>query len=260
MTTGSAIYVGEVVHQRHRPKRHRLRYRVFSILIDLDELPLLDRLKHFGHDRKALFAFNSADHGHGQGLREWASSQLREAGLPAPAKIRLLCYPRILGYVFNPLSVWFCDDASGVPIATIYEVHNTHGERHTYVLPVGAEQAADKAFYVSPFIGLDCRYEFKIVPPTDRVRIAINETEAGEPLLYAAFSGTRREFTDANLMKLFFSHPLMTLKVTAGIHWEALRLLAKGIRVHGHISKDKIAAERSQKREKASHFGTASGS
>lgn len=249
MSTGSAIYVGEVVHQRHRPKRHRLRYRVFSILVDLDDLPDLNRLKYFGWDRRALFAFKSADHGHGQGLRDWAVEQLREAGLPAPAKIRLLCYPRILGYVFNPLSVWFCDDASGHPIATIYEVHNTFGERHTYVLPVGAEQAADKAFYVSPFIGLDCRYEFKIVTPEDRVRIAINETEAGEPLLYAAFSGTRRDFTDANLLKLFFSHPLMTLKVTAGIHWEALRLLLKGIRVHWHVPRDQIAAARSRKRE-----------
>lgn len=249
MITGSAIYVGEVVHQRHRPKRHRLRYRVFSILIDLDELPELDRLKYFGWDRKALFAFNSADHGHGQGLREWAMAQLREAGLPAPARIRLLCYPRILGYVFNPLSVWFCDDTDGAPIATIYEVHNTFGERHTYVLPVGGEQEADKEFYVSPFIGLDCRYQFKIVPPEERVRIAINETEAGEPLLYAAFSGTRRDFTDANLLKLFFSHPLMTLKVTAGIHWEALRLLLKGIRVHGHVPKDEISAARSQRRE-----------
>ncbi|CAN7460015.1 DUF1365 domain-containing protein [Devosia sp. LjRoot3] len=247
--TGSAIYVGEVVHQRHRPKRHRLRYRVFSILIDLDELPELNRLKYFGWDRKALFAFNSADHGHGLDLRDWATAQLREAGLPAPARIRLLCYPRILGYVFNPLSVWFCDDISGKPIATIYEVHNTFGERHTYVLPVGDEQAADKAFYVSPFIGLDCRYQFKIVPPEERVRIAINETEAGEPLLYAAFSGTRRDFTDANLLKLFFSHPLMTLKVTAGIHWEALRLLLKGIRVHGHVPKDEISAARSQRRE-----------
>jgi len=247
--TGSAIYVGEVVHQRHRPKRHRLRYRVFSILIDLDELPELDRLKYFGWDRRALFAFNSTDHGQGLGLREWAMAQLREAGLPAPARIRLLCYPRILGYVFNPLSVWFCDDTDGAPIATIYEVHNTFGERHTYVLPVGDEQAADKAFYVSPFIGLDCRYQFKIVPPEERVRIAINETEAGEPLLYAAFSGTRRDFTDANLLKLFFSHPLMTLKVTAGIHWEALRLLLKGIRVHGHVPKDEISAARSQRRE-----------
>lgn len=249
MSTGSAIYVGEVVHQRHRPKRHRLRYRVFSILIDLDDLPELNRLKHFGWDRKALFAFKSSDHGHGEGLREWATAQLHGVGLPAPARIRLLCYPRILGYVFNPLSVWFCDDESGQPIATIYEVHNTFGERHTYVLPVGVEQEADKEFYVSPFIGLDCRYQFKIVRPKERVRIAINETEAGEPLLYAAFSGTRREFTDANLLKLFFSHPLMTLKVTAGIHWEALRLLLKGIRVHWHVPKDQIAAARSQRRE-----------
>lgn len=245
MSTGSAIYVGQVVHQRHRPRRHSLRYRVFSVLLDLDDLPRLNALKFFGLNRWALFSFNSADHGHGQEPRAWVNGQLHEAGLPEAGTIRLLCYPRILGYVFNPLSVWFCDDAHGAPIATIYEVHNTFGERHSYVLPSNAEQSADKAFYVSPFIGMDCRYAFNIVPPGARVRIAINESEAGQPLLYAAFTGTRRDFTDANLLKLFFSHPLMTLKVTAGIHWEALKLLLKGIRVQPHGPRDQTGAGRS---------------
>lgn len=238
MTTGSAIYVGHVVHQRHRPRKHHLRYRVFSLLIDLDDLPALDALRWFGHNRPALFSFCDTDHGDTGALREWVNGQLAKEDLAAAGRIRLLCYPRILGYVFNPLTVWFCDDAEGAPLATIYEVHNTFGERHTYVLPAAApEQAADKAFYVSPFIDMDCRYEFRLTQPGERVRIAIDETQDGEPLLYAAFTGARRPFTDATLLALFFSHPLMTFKVTAGIHWEALKLILKGIRIRWHTGR-----------------------
>ena len=238
MISNSHIYVGQVVHQRHRPRKHFLRYRVFSVLIDLDELPQLDALRWFGHNRTALFSFRDSDHGDGGPLRDWVAGQLASEGLPAPARIRLLCYPRILNYVFNPLTVWYCDDASGNPLATIYEVHNTFGERHTYVLPAARpDQAADKAFYVSPFIDMDCRYEFRLSRPEERVRVAIHETRAGEPLLYAAFTGDRRPFTDATLARLFFTHPLMTLKVTAGIHWEALRLILKGIRIRWYTGR-----------------------
>jgi uncharacterized protein len=216
MIKGSAIYVGHVVHQRHRPKKHRLRYRVFSMLIDLDDLPRLDRLRLFSHNRRALFSFRDADQARGGDLRQWATEQLQQQDLPAPARLRLLCYPRILGYVFNPLTVWFCDDKDGKPLATIYEVHNTFGERHSYVLPAaGIGQAADKTFYVSPFIDMDCRYEFRLTQPGEQIKVAINETQQGEPLLYAAFTGKIRPFTDRTLLKLFFTHPQMTLKVTA---------------------------------------------
>ncbi|WP_297103406.1 DUF1365 domain-containing protein [uncultured Devosia sp.] len=237
MNLNSAIYVGHVVHQRHRPKKHYLRYRVFSLLIDLDELPLLNRLKWFGHNRRALFSFRDADHGDDLPLREWVNQKLAGEGLGPAGRVRLLCYPRILGYVFNPLTVWFCDDASGRPLATIYEVHNTFRERHSYVLPASAEQAADKAFYVSPFIDMNCRYKFRLTPPGDKVRIAINETQDDQPLLYAAFTGDRQELTDAKLIRLFVTHPLMTLKVTASIHFEALRLIAKGIRIRWYTNR-----------------------
>ncbi|AVF03333.1 MULTISPECIES: DUF1365 domain-containing protein [Devosia] len=237
MNLNSAIYVGHVVHQRHRPKKHYLRYRVFSFLIDLDELPALNRLKWFGHNRRALFSFRDADHGGDLPLRDWVNQKLAGEGLGPASRVRLLCYPRILGYVFNPLTVWFCDDASGRPLATIYEVHNTFRERHSYVLPASAAQAADKAFYVSPFIDMDCRYEFHLTPPGDKVRIAINETQDDQPLLYAAFTGDRQELTDAKLMRLFVTHPLMTFKVTASIHFEALRLIAKGIRIRWYTNR-----------------------
>ena len=239
--TGSAIYVGQVVHQRHRPKKHHLRYRVFSVLLDLDDLEQLNTLRLFGHNRWSLFSFRDRDHADGGNLRDWVTDQLRAEGIAAPSRIRLLCYPRILGYVFNPLTVWFCDDAEGKPLATIYEVHNTFGERHTYVLKSGDEQAADKTFYVSPFIDMDCRYAFTLTQPGDAIRVAINESQNGEPLLYAAFTGKAQPFTDRTLLKLFFTHPLMTFKVTAGIYWESLRLLAKGIKVRWYTTRKKGA-------------------
>ncbi|KKB08092.1 DUF1365 domain-containing protein [Devosia chinhatensis] len=243
MSLNSAIYVGHVVHHRHRPKKHFLRYRVFSLLIDIDELAELDGLRWFAHNKRALFSFRDRDHADGGNLRDWARAQLAAEGLPAPGRIRMLCYPRILGYVFNPLTVWYCDDEDGTPLATIYEVHNTFHERHTYVLPVAAEkQEADKAFYVSPFIDMNCHYAFKLSAPGKSVLVSINETQDGAPLLYAAFAGKRRDLSDANLIRLFFSHPLMTLKVTAGIHWEALKLIAKGIRIRWHSDRKKAAA------------------
>lgn len=244
MTLRSAIYTGEVVHVRLHPRRHRLRYRVFALAIDLDELDALSSgLRLFGHNRRALFSFHDRDHGTGEegGLRRWVDARIAEAGLdPTGMRVDLLCYPRVFGYVFNPLSVYFCSDAAGLVRLVLYEVCNTFGERHTYAIPVddadgpAIRHACDKALYVSPFLSMDCRYHFRIVPPGDRVSVAIDETEAGRPVLFASFSGRRRALGDAALLRLLFSYPLMTLKVTAAIHFEALRLWLKGIRIHRH--------------------------
>ncbi len=155
---------------------------------------------------------------------------------------RVLCYPRILGYVFNPLSVWFCDDEQGLLKAIVYEVHNTYEERHAYVLPVGDDQelvrhGCAKAFYVSPFLSPDCRYQFRIRPPGEDVAIAINEEEAGSPILNASFAGKRRPLGDGALLKMLLRYPLMTLKVVLAIHFEAVRLMLKGVRRHPHAPK-----------------------
>jgi DUF1365 family protein len=239
----SALYAGHVMHQRLKPLRHRLRYRVFSLLLDLDELEGL-RLRSLSIDRFNLFSFRPADHGDGQattvaGLRAHIDSRLREAGLPTGGAIRLLAMPRVLGYAFNPLSLWFCHAPDGRLQAIVYEVNNTFGQRHSYLIEVDGEadgivsQRCDKQLYVSPFLGMALHYRFRIAPPGGRlgVGIAVHD-EAGDAVLNARLDASHRPLTDAQLLRAFLTHPLLTLKVIAGIHWEALRLWIKGARLH----------------------------
>jgi DUF1365 family protein len=234
--SASAIYSGVVVHKRLRPRRHRLNYRVFSLLLDLDELPDLS-LRLLGINRPGLMSFREADHGDGGPLRPWVEARLVEAGIVADGAIRILCYPRMLGYVFNPLTVYFCHSADGALAGIIYEVHNTHGERHAYVLPGGAgvvRHSCSKRFFVSPFVPMDCVYHFTITPPAEAVGVSIVENDPDGTLLTAAFAGHRAPLTDAMLARALLGHPLMTLKVTLAIHWEAAKLLLKGLRVYPH--------------------------
>lgn len=237
--TRSAIYEGLVTHTRVTPARHSFRYRVFSLLLDLDELDGLSaRSRLFARNRAALLSFHDKDHGDGRPLREWVNAQLATANITADGPVQVLCYPRLFGYVFNPLSVWFCHAKDGTLTATIYEVHNTHGERHCYVLPVSGdtvEQECGKDFYVSPFLSFDCHYGFRVRPPGEDVLVSIQETEAGAPVLHAAFSGKRKPFTDAALASAFLRHPLMTVKIVAAIHFEAIRLWLKRVPTHAHI-------------------------
>jgi uncharacterized protein len=239
MTLSSAFYEGIVIHERVRPKRHRLRYRVFSLLLDLDELPSLDRnLRLFGYNRGAVFSFFERDHGRREltGLRDWVTDHLASAGIAVTGlSIRVLCYPRMFGYAFNPLSVFFCDGADGNLVAILYEVSNTFGEKHTYVLPAErgssevVRQTCRKEFFVSPFIEMSCAYKFRIVSPADKVSVAISQNDERGHLLSATFVGHRKPLSDATLARALVSHPLMTFKVIGGIHWEALRLWLKGI-------------------------------
>jgi DUF1365 family protein len=244
MSWRSAIYRGPVVHERVRPKRHRLRYNVFMLLLDLDELPELDRqYPLFGYNRRAPLAFLDRDHGPttGDPLRPWVEDRLREAGLtPDGGAIRLLCYPRIFGYVFNPISVYFCYRRDGALAAVLYEVCNTFRERHTYVIPVDRSdravlrQSCEKSLYVSPFIGMDAVYHFRIVPPGDGVNVVIRQDDDDGLLLAASFRGERTPLTLRALAGCLFRFPMMTLKIMAAIHWEAMLLWLKGCRVFPH--------------------------
>jgi hypothetical protein len=231
------------MHRRITPRHHRFKYRVFAMLLELDELPALGRrLSLFAHNRRGLFSFQDRDHGDGRDLNVWLDDLLAKSGIVADGARRVLCYPRILGYVFNPLSVWFCHGGDGALKAIIYEVHNNYEERHAYVLPVGDDQGlvrhgCPKVFYVSPFLSRECRYSFRIRPPGEDVAITIQEEEAGAPILNASFAGARRALTDGALARMLLRYPLMTLKVMAAIHYEAVRLMLKGVRRHPHAPK-----------------------
>lgn len=244
----SAIYRGEVMHQRLRPMRHRLQYRLFTLLLDLDELPDLDRrLRWFSIGRFNLFSFRPSDHGDGQApdvatLRAQMDAHLARAGLPTGGPMRLLTMPRLLGYAFNPLSVWFCHAPDGDLRAIIYEVNNTFGQRHSYLAEVAPEQRqartvqqrCDKQLYVSPFLGMDLHYRFRIDPPREQLSlgISVHDNADGAPVLNARHDARRVPLTDRGLLSLLVAYPLLTLKVIVGIHWEALRLWIKGARLH----------------------------
>jgi DUF1365 family protein len=238
--SASALYDGAVVHQRLAPRRHRLRYRLFQLLVDLDEAPALHRsLRLFGFNRAAVFSLHERDHlaGDGRSLRAQVEAMLAEAGIDvAGGPIRLLCMPRVLGYVFNPLSLYYCHRPDGGLAAVVLEVNNTFGERHVYLVEAAAggriARRCEKRFFVSPFLPVDMTYEFRLAAPTESAATAIlARARDGAPILAAAFAGRRRPLTDAGLARAFFAHPLLTLKVFAAIHGEALTLLAKGVRL-----------------------------
>jgi len=238
----AALYVGDVMHARLKQVGHRFSYRVMSLLIDLDRLEVADRQTPlFGVNRRALYSFHEADHGDrdGSSLRLYAQRCAAEHGIDLTGgRVLLLCYPRLFGYTFNPLSVYYCYRADGQPALLIYEVRNTFGYIHAYVLPVtygdispaGIRQTQDKRFYVSPFVEMAMRYHFRVMLPQDRVKLRILETNSEGPLLSATFNGQRRILTTRELLRSFFSLPLVTLKIVAAIHWEALRLWLKGVR------------------------------
>ena len=233
----SCLYATQVMHKRLRPVRHRFVYSVFSLLLDLDELAALnERLWLLSANKRNLLSFFNKDHGprDGSPLRPWVDAKFAEVGIAAPAKVQLLCFPRIFGYVFNPLSIYYGFDAAGELTGVVYEVKNTFGEQHCYVLQVepGAEQirqTCGKDFYVSPFIPMEATYHFKLSKPEAELLVAILETTAEGPLLVATQHGTRRRLSDRQILRMVLTNGLMTIKVMAGIHWEALWLWLKRV-------------------------------
>lgn len=236
--SASAIYEGVVTHRRFSPASHRLRYRIFMLLLDLDELSsLATKLRVLKFGPFGLMSFRAADHGDRSGgdLKAYARERLAEAGIVADGAIRLLCMPRILGYGFNPLSLYFCHRADGELAAILYEVRNTFGQHHSYLAAApeaGAahlRQSAPKRFFVSPFMDMDLTYDFDIAPPGEAVAVGVSARRGDEAILTARFGGQHRPLTDANLLKAWLKHPLLSFKVIAGIHWEAVKIVGRGI-------------------------------
>ncbi|MCL7999906.1 DUF1365 domain-containing protein [Brucella sp. 21LCYQ03] len=237
----SALFPGHVTHARSRPKVHKLAYKIYSLLLDLDELQVLDkRLKTFSVNRVNLFSFFEKDRGNGSAtpLRAQVEDAMRGAGIePDGGAIRLLTMPRILGWAFNPLTEFFCYNRSDELVAILWEVDNTFHQRHGYMIPVEATQNGrivqncDKAFYVSPFMDMKLRYEFEVLPPSDTLTIRINSFDDEGLLLTARHLARRVELSDAALLRAFFAIPFLTLRVVGGIHWEALKIWLKGIKL-----------------------------
>ena len=237
----SAIYESVVRHRRFQPMGHSLKYGVYSLLLDLDEIDDLTRaIPFFSRNRWNLVSFHDKDHGprDGSSLRGWFEDHVRDAGVELEGgSVQILVFPRILGYTFNPITVWFGHDASGDLRAVMYEVHNTFGHAHSHlaILPQGTDKRSvpqhgfEKTLHVSPFFDQIGRYRVTLTPPQDRYRIVIEYLdEDGGKLLTASQHGDRVELNTRSLIRQFFAQPLLTLKVIAGIHWEAVKLFRKG--------------------------------
>ena len=239
MINNSCIYIGDVIHKRFRPKQHFFRYKVFSLFIDLSELKKIEKeVSFFSYNKFNLISFFDIDHGSrdGESLEKWVKKNLAKIQIyNENIKIKLLCYPRIFGYVFNPLSIFFIYDENNYLISILYEVKNTFGEQHTYVFKTEknrnlTENSCNKKFHVSPFIEMDCKYFFKILNPEQKLSVIINQSDNEGKLLFASQDGVKRELNSKNLIFSYISHPLMTFKVIAAIHFEAFKLWLKGIR------------------------------
>ena len=235
----SSIYNGKVIHKRFKPKEHFFKYSVFSLLIDLSELNQLDKeIKFFSFNKFNLISFYEKDHGsrNGSSLVAWVKKNLEANNIHfKDIKIKLLCYPRIFGYVFNPLSVFFIYNSNEKLISILYEVKNTFGEQHTYIFKVDDDlklfqHNCSKKFHVSPFIEMDCNYFFRILKPEDKMSVIIDQYQANEKILYASQDGKRVDFNSKELLKSYLKHPLMTFKIISAIHFEAFKLWTKGIK------------------------------
>ncbi len=235
----SSIYNGTVIHKRFKPKTHFFKYSIFSLLIDLSELKNLDKnIKFFSFNKFNLISFFEKDHGDrdGSSLVNWVKKNLDQNNISSKnIKIKLLCYPRIFGYVFNPLSVFFIYNNSEKLISILYEVKNTFGEQHTYIFKVNDnlklfQHNCSKKFHVSPFIEMNCNYFFRILKPGEKISVIIDQYQEDEKILYASQDGTRVDFTSNELLKSYIKHPLMTFKIISAIHFEAFKLWTKGIR------------------------------
>ena len=243
----SAIYIGTLAHARSRPTRHEFRYPAVVFYLDVDELDSLARtIRLFGVNRPNLVSFHDADHWDGKpgATRPKIERFARANGIDLDrGKVFLLTQCRVLGYVFNPVSFYYCHDSGGSLRAIVAEVNNTFGERYCYWLDERTRDAAvdaagverhraAKRMHVSPFVSMDAVYAFRFGPVGERLSVHISETEHGEHFFDAHLSGRRRALDDRGLALLLLRHPFSTFRVTAAIHWQAFRLWRKGVPFH----------------------------
>ena len=225
------------MHRRLVPVDYRFSYRVFSLLLDLDELPGPE-LRFLSLNRFNLLSFFERDHGprDGSPLKPWIENLLRAKGIDIEGgKVRLLCFPRVLGYGFNPLSLWYCHHRDGSLRAVLAEVNNTFGEHHFYLLSNDATaiswpltRSIEKVFHVSPLMGMEASYDFRLSEPSDRLSVLIRQFQGGKLTFIASQQGEGYTLSDRRLLTAMLRIPFMTFKVMAAIHWQALKIWLRG--------------------------------
>tara|TARA_B100000965_G_C19571314_1_gene749253 strand:- start:207 stop:968 length:762 start_codon:yes stop_codon:yes gene_type:complete len=242
----SCIYNGHVSHSRFKPIKHFLKYNIFSLLLDLDELEILEKkIPIFSCDKFNIFSFYNKDHGERDGtkVKDWVFRVLKKYKIENDIdNVKLLCYPRIFGYVFNPLSIFYCYKKDKLE-AIFYEVKNTFNEQHTYIFKIknnsNLTQQCDKKFYVSPFMDMATSYYFEIKNPAEDLYVFIKQSDKEGAVLTAMQKGKKKNFSSKQLLINFMKYPLMTLKIIGAIHFEALRLWKKGAKYRGRDQKIK---------------------
>ena len=218
------------------PRENQFLYRVFYLLIDLDELPLLDRsLRLLKVNRRGFYSIRESDHiSHGAvTIRENIAHYLKMNGVDeTPGRILLLTLPRVLGYIFNPISVYYCFDRDGFPLAAVAEVGNTFGEWKPYLVPLTPDGSFHvrvvKHFYVSPFSDPDLEFDFRFHLPDEHLHVAIDDYREEKRELLSLLTGKRIPLSDTNLLCFSFKYPLLTLQVIFSIHWQAFLLYCRG--------------------------------
>ena len=253
----SCLYAGWVRHRRHHPRVHDFRYRLLFAYLDLDALDPIDRtVRTFSVNRWNLWSFFDRDHVDGQpgATAGKVRRLLARNGIALDGgSIRLLTQCRVLGYVFNPISLYYCHDGEGALAAVVAEVNNTFGERHLYLLDrrpndsgsATARFRAAKAMHVSPFLGMDCAYDFTLPPVGERLSVGIVQHKKGRRVLDAQLWGRRLPLTTRNLTGSLLRYPLVTMKTVAAIHAEAARLYLKGIPFLRHPGRTDAQREQS---------------
>ncbi|MEP6671292.1 MAG: DUF1365 domain-containing protein [Chthoniobacter sp.] len=259
----SCLYECSVMHHRLSPKEHHFRYSIFMFALDLDELDeVAQRVPLFSRNGRNLYAFRDRDHLTLPG-RETASTRenlvalLAQHGIqfPTDGRITLITLPRVFGYIFNPVSFYFCHDGAGAPLCAVVEVGNTFGEMKPYLLRDFSSAGefrlvTPKHFYVSPFSPLDLAFDFKLRIPGEGLEIHIDDREGERPVLLSALTGKRTPLTTGQLAWFTIKYPLLTLRVISLIHWHALLLWAK--RLPWHRKSDRPDLQRDVMRPHAS--------
>ncbi len=233
----SSLYECTVMHHRLEPVKNRFVYKVYFFHLDLDEVDTLhSTLTLFSHNRFNLFSFRDSDHlSFGKPtLKENIVEYLRKNGIELnQGKIFLVTNLRTFGYIFNPVSFYYCFDEAGKPVCVIPEVGNTFGEMKPYLLrdadrnENGFRKVVDKYFYVSPFIELDSTFDFNLKIPGEKIHIAIDDYKNGKKIFISAVSGIKKELTDLRLAWYTVRFPFLTLQIIIKIHWQALKLYRK---------------------------------